>query len=109
MKPRRPVTRTHDRAPKPPQPGPPVLVHIEKPIYGGSFLTRLDGKAIFVPLVLPGEQALVRIVEGKRGYATAEVEEIAAAAPERIAPRCPHFAVCGGCNYQHASYENQLV
>jgi 23S rRNA (uracil1939-C5)-methyltransferase len=85
-----------------------VLVKIEKPIYGGSFLTRLEGKAVFVPLVLPGEQALVRIVEGKRGYAKAEVEEIAVAAAERIAPRCPHFGACGGCNYQHATYEQQL-
>ena len=108
MKPRRPVARTHDHTRKQPQAGPPVIVNIEKPIYGGSFLTRLEGKAVFVPLVLPGEQALVRIVEGKRGYATAEVEEIAVAAPERIAPRCQHFAVCGGCNYQHTSYENQL-
>ena len=48
------------------------LVTIEKPIYGGSFLARVDGKAIFVPLTLPGEQARIRIVEDreKRGYAT---------------------------------------
>ena len=65
------------------------LVQIEKPIYGGAFLARDEGKAVFVPLVLPGEQARVRIVEEKRGYATAEVEEIVAASAERVVPALP--------------------
>jgi 23S rRNA (uracil1939-C5)-methyltransferase len=45
----------------------------------------------------------------KRGYSTAEAEEIVAASPERIAPACPHFGACGGCHYQHACYETQLA
>ena len=85
------------------------LVAIEKPIYGGAFLARDEGKAVFVPLTLPGEKARVRMVEEKRGYATAEVEEIVAAAPERVTPGCRHFGVCGGCQYQHAGYETQLA
>ena len=84
------------------------LVQIEKPVYGGAFLARAEGKAVFVPLTLPGEQARVRNVEDKRGYATAEIEEIVQTAPERIAPQCPHFGVCGGCCYQHTNYESQL-
>ncbi|MGD0858071.1 MAG: TRAM domain-containing protein [Terracidiphilus sp.] len=87
----------------------PHLVEIEKPIYGGAFLARLEGKAVFVPLTLPGEKARVRIVEDKRGYATAEAEEIVAASSNRIVPACPHFGACGGCHYQHASYEAQLA
>jgi 23S rRNA (uracil1939-C5)-methyltransferase len=85
------------------------LVKIEKPIYGGAFLARVEGKAVFVPLTLPGEQARVRIVEDKRGYATAEAEEIVQAATERVTPACPHFSVCGGCQYQHADYAAQLI
>jgi len=84
------------------------LVQIEKAIYGGSFLARLDGKAVFVPLALPGESAKVRIKEEKRGYATAEVEEIVTPAPERIVPACRHFGTCGGCQYQHTGYGTQL-
>lgn len=86
------------------------LMHIEKPIYGGSFLAREEGKAIFVPFALPGEEARVRIMEdkGKRGYATAAMVEIVAAAQERVVPACPHFGSCGGCNYQHADYAAQL-
>ena len=84
------------------------LVKIEKPIYGGASLARVEGKAVFVHLALPGEQARVRIVEEKRGYATAEMEEIVAAAPARVAPNCKHFGTCGGCQYQHAEYKAQI-
>jgi 23S rRNA (uracil1939-C5)-methyltransferase len=84
------------------------LVEIEKPVYGGAFLARVEGKAVFVPLTLPGEQARVRVTQNKSGYATAEAEEIVAAAPERVAPACPHFGACGGCHYQHAGYAAQL-
>jgi 23S rRNA (uracil1939-C5)-methyltransferase len=87
---------------------PTQLVKIEKPIYGGASLARVEGKAVFVPLALPGEQARVRIVEEKRGYATAEVEEVVAAAPERVVPKCKHFGACGGCQYQHADYKAQV-
>lgn len=87
---------------------PVQLVKIEKPIYGGASLARVEGKAVFVPLALPGEEARVRIVEEKRGYATAEVDEIVATAAERIAPNCKHFGTCGGCQYQHAGYKAQV-
>ena len=87
----------------------PQLVTIEKPIYGGAFLARLAGKAVFVPLTLPGEQARIRITQSKPGYATAEADEILTASPERVSPACPHFGLCGGCNYQHANYEGQLA
>ena len=92
-----------------PVPASPKLVQIEKPIYGGAFLAHVEGKAIFVPLTLPGEQAQVRITEDKRGYGKAEVAEIVTAAPERIAPACRHFGACGGCHYQHTGYEAQLA
>jgi 23S rRNA (uracil1939-C5)-methyltransferase len=87
----------------------PKLVQIEKPIYGGAFLAHVEGKAVFVPLTLPGEQAQVRITEDKRGYGKAEVAEIVTAAAERIAPACRHFGTCGGCHYQYTGYETQLA
>lgn len=90
------------------QPAETQLVEIEKPVYGGAFLARAQGKAVFVPLTLPGEQARVRIAQEKRGYATAEVEEVVAASPQRIGPACAHFGMCGGCSYQHTSYDMQL-
>ncbi len=108
---RRSLKRSPSRQKKPPQSAPaapPHFVTLEKPIYGGAFLARDQGKAVFVPLALPGEQARVQIVGEKRSYATAEVAQIVTPAPDRIAPACAHFGACGGCQYQHASYEAQL-
>jgi 23S rRNA (uracil1939-C5)-methyltransferase len=51
----------------------------------------------------------VRITQSKRGYDTADPDEIIRAAPERIASACPYFGACGGCHYQHANYEAQLA
>jgi 23S rRNA (uracil1939-C5)-methyltransferase len=90
-------------------PSEPQLVEIEKPTYGGGFLARLEGKAVFVPLTLPGEQARVRITQSKAGFATAEAEEILRSSPDRIQAACPHFGVCGGCHYQHTGSANQLA
>jgi 23S rRNA (uracil1939-C5)-methyltransferase len=95
-------------------PAPPAafeskLVQIEKPIFGGAFLARVEGKAVFVPLTLPGEQVRVRITQSKRGYDTADPDEIVSASPDRIAPACPHFGPCGGCSYQHTNYQTQLA
>jgi 23S rRNA (uracil1939-C5)-methyltransferase len=90
------------------QSAPSPLATIEKPVYGGASLARVEGKAVFVPLTLPGEQARIRITQSKAGYAEAEAEEIVVAAPQRTAPACPHFGVCGGCHYQHAEYAAQL-
>jgi len=114
MKPRanQPAPPRHSKArsaePQLPQAGALQLVQIVKPIYGGAFLARVEGKAVFVPLTLPGEQARVRITQDKRGYATAEAEQIITTAAERIAPACTHFGICGGCQYQHTDYNTQL-
>ncbi len=93
-----------------PSPSPEVTkVTLEKPVYGGACLARVDGKAVFVALTLPGEQARIRITQFRSGYCAADVESIVSAAPERVVPDCPHYGACGGCHYQHASYEAQLA
>jgi 23S rRNA (uracil1939-C5)-methyltransferase len=86
-----------------------VDITLEKLTYGGDALGRLaDGRAIFVPFGLPGERVRARLMEEKRGFARAELLEVLDESPERIKPRCRHFGICGGCHYQHLSYENQL-
>ena len=86
-----------------------ILVTLDKLTYGGDAMGRLpDARAVFVPFALPGEQVRIQLVEEKRGYARAELLEIIQPAPERIAARCPHFGICGGCHYQHLTYASQL-
>lgn len=78
-------------------------------VYGGEALGRLpDGRAVFVPYALPGERIAIRLTEEKKRYAKAELLEVLQPAPERVPPRCRHFGVCGGCHYQHMSYDAQL-
>jgi 23S rRNA (uracil1939-C5)-methyltransferase len=77
--------------------------------YGGDAMGRLDDqRAVFVPFGLPGERVRIRLTEEKRNFARGEIVEILAKSPQRIAPRCIHFGVCGGCHYQHLPYEEQL-
>lgn len=82
---------------------------IEKMIYGGDGLARTpEGKAVFLPLVLPGEQVTATTVEEKSGFNRATLNELLQPSANRVEPGCPYFAACGGCHYQHTDYQNQL-
>lgn len=67
-----------------------------------------DGRAVFVPFGLPGERVRITLTEEKRNFARGAIVEVLDASPLRIAPRCIHFGVCGGCHYQHLPYGEQL-
>src|SRR5215475_187216 len=83
-------------------------VTVEKLVYGGDGLARLDGRVVFAPFVLPGERILARAEQEKPGMVRARMLEVLEAAPDRVPAPCPVFGVCGGCHYQHAPYEFQL-
>jgi 23S rRNA (uracil1939-C5)-methyltransferase len=83
-------------------------ITIEKLIYGGEGLAHHDGSTIFVPFVLPAERVSAAPVEQKKKFIRARVEHLLDPSPERASARCPHFGVCGGCDYQHIPYEAQL-
>lgn len=79
-------------------------------VYGGSALGRLaDGRAVFVPYGLPGDVVRVRLTQARENYALGEIAALEQPGPGRIAARCPHFGECGGCQYQHIGYADQLT
>ncbi len=84
------------------------LVTPEKLVYGGDALAHYQGRAVFVPRVLPGETAEVEVVRTAQGVSHASPVRIVEASADRIEPRCPYFGRCGGCQYQHLSDENQI-
>jgi 23S rRNA (uracil1939-C5)-methyltransferase len=87
-----------------------LTVKLEELTYGGDALGRLsDGRAVFVPFALPGETVRIRSLDEKRGHVRAELVEVLEPSPERIASKCRHFGVCGGCHYQHLPYPAQLT
>jgi 23S rRNA (uracil1939-C5)-methyltransferase len=91
-----------------------MKLHIEKVIYGGAGLAHPNegeaaGGAVFVPFTLPGELVEARATESKGGVVNAELVQVVEASSDRVIPKCAHFGECGGCHYQHATYEAQLA
>jgi 23S rRNA (uracil1939-C5)-methyltransferase len=81
---------------------------VEKLVYGGDGLGRLDGRVVFAPFVLPGERIRARAEQQKPGLVRARTLEVLQPAPDRVPAPCGAFGRCGGCHYQHAPYAVQL-
>jgi len=77
--------------------------------FGGKGVGKEQGKAVFVPYTVEGETVSAEIVREKKQFAEAELIEIKESSPDRVTPECPYFGRCGGCAYQHISYEHQLA
>ena len=82
---------------------------MEKLVYGGDGLARLDGRVVLAPYVLPGEWIRARAERERPGLLHARTLEVLEPAAGRIAAQCPYYGRCGGCHYQHAGYEYQLT
>jgi 23S rRNA (uracil1939-C5)-methyltransferase len=83
-------------------------IEIEKLIYGGDGLSRHQGKVFFIPYSAPGDRLLIRPVREKKNYTRGEIVKILFKGPGRSGPICPHFGKCGGCQWQHLEYPQQL-
>jgi len=89
-------------------------LQIEKLVYGGDGLARLPadahgrGKTVFLPFVIPGERVEATVTESRSGFARARLNTVLTPSADRIAPQCPYFGSCGGCQYQHIDYSAQL-
>jgi 23S rRNA (uracil1939-C5)-methyltransferase len=83
-------------------------ITIDNLTYGGNGIGRLDGKAVFVPFTAPGDVVEVKILKEKKSFAMAELIEVKETSPLRKDPPCPVYTECGGCNFQHLSYDAQL-
>lgn len=77
--------------------------------FGGKGVGRTEGKVVFVPYTIPGETARVRLTKDKKKFAEATLLEITAPSSDRVDAPCPYFERCGGCAYQHMTYERQLA
>jgi len=74
----------------------------------GMGVGRVDGWVVMVPFVVPGERVKARIFRNFQNYSDADLVEVLDASPDRIEPKCPLYTRCGGCQYQHITYERQL-
>ena len=77
--------------------------------YGASALARTtEGQVAFVDDGLPGERVRAEVGRRRRKYLQTKVVEVLQASPARVLPPCPYVPDCGGCQWQHATYEAQL-
>ncbi|MDE3195285.1 MAG: class I SAM-dependent RNA methyltransferase [Acidobacteriota bacterium] len=81
---------------------------MEKLVYGGEGLSRVNGEVVFTPFVLPGELVEAERTGSRKHAQRARVVSVAEKSDIRVVPECPVFGQCGGCQYQHAGYEAQL-
>jgi 23S rRNA (uracil1939-C5)-methyltransferase len=74
----------------------------------GKSIARHEDKVIMVDHAVPGDIADLRVTSSKKSYSFARIEKLIQPSPDRVEPFCSHFGTCGGCKWQHMSYDSQL-
>lgn len=85
-----------------------LIAGVEKWVYGGDSLSRIDGQVLLAPFALPGERIEVEPEVAKGNLLRARSIHVLEPSPRRAVPQCEYFGRCGGCQYQHADYPYQV-
>jgi 23S rRNA (uracil1939-C5)-methyltransferase len=94
-----------------------TYIHMQKTIlkttidnmaHDGRGIGVIDGKKIFLANALPGEEVTFCYTRKHNNYDEGKVIEVLISSPHRVNPKCPHFAICGGCCMQHLEHTAQL-
>jgi 23S rRNA (uracil1939-C5)-methyltransferase len=83
-------------------------VTIERLAFGGHAVARHEGVVVFVPFAAPGDRVRITITESKDNFTRGRIDALLAPGPHRTEPRCRHFGECGGCQFQHVAYAEQV-
>ena len=83
-------------------------VIIEGYDHQGQGIARINNKVIFIPNTIKGEVAKIKIIQDKKKYAIGEVISLVKESPIRVKSQCPYFEKCGGCDFLHLHYSEQL-
>jgi 23S rRNA (uracil1939-C5)-methyltransferase len=83
-----------------------IVVDIEHLDPAGDGVARYRGRAVTVPLTIPGERVRGSLDSSRK--ASASLIEVLRSSPHRVPARCGHFGACGGCTWQHIAYPEQL-
>lgn len=90
------------------RPGDVVTVALEQLATLGAACGHYQCVDVFAGGGIVGETARVRVERARPHYLAGWVEDVVSPAPQRVAPACPLFGQCGGCQYQHITYAQQL-
>jgi 23S rRNA (uracil1939-C5)-methyltransferase len=86
-----------------------ITLELRDLAYGGDAVGRYEGQVVFVPGGIPGETVEVEITERRKSFMRGRLLRVLSPAPERVEPPCPYAKSCGGCQWQHIRYEDQLA
>ena len=81
---------------------------IESLGYRGEGVARIERFPVFIKGAIPGERVRALIIAVKKDFAIAKLQEVLIPSPDRVAPPCPYFGKCGGCDLMHLDYGAQL-
>lgn len=89
----------------------PILekVEIEAVAAEGKCVAHVNDMVVFVPFVVPGDVVDLQVRKKRHSYCEATVMRMIQPSPIRIAPKCEHFGICGGCKWQNLPYKEQLA
>lgn len=90
------------------QAGDRLELSLESVAFGGESVARHEGMVVFVEGGIDGEKVVAEIIQVKKSFLRARVKEVIEASPFRVDPACSVYGRCGGCQYQHISYDHQL-
>ena len=76
---------------------------------GESQIESSSGWVVMVPFALPGERVRVRVFRNHKNFSEADLVAVLTPSPSRVNATCPLFGRCGGCQYQHLAYADQLA
>lgn len=86
-----------------------MIIELKRMAPTGEAIGHHEGLILFVPFGLPGDLVEVEVTVRRTNYARARITRIIRPSPERIIPPCRYFGSCGGCEWQHIPYEQQLA
>ena len=89
--------------------GQQIAVTIQDIAFGGEGVARTDDGVIFVPFTAVGDQGLVEVTEVRKNFAKGRLLALSVPGAGREEPACPHYGRCGGCQYQHLTYEAEFA
>lgn len=91
-----------------PDVGSKLTLTISDIAFGGEGVARMDDFVFFVPFVALGEVVEAEVIEMKKRFGRAKLLRVLQPSPSRVQPQCRYFGDCGGCQYQHIAYAEQL-
>ncbi len=83
-------------------------VTIDGQIHDGRGVAHHQGKTLFVEGALSGEHVTARVHNSRSRYDEAFCQQVLRPSPQRVAPLCPHYRLCGGCQLQHLDPDAQI-